>query len=211
MDVQDALQWCDQVITEVDLELYQWTTDLDMMSFIGQEIPLRLWTNDDPPVVMELSNFKNTLPANKPVRVMHHVNGEWTQVGSAEIDPATGMLLGTLTQEVPELTRGVVGGFSVHSEEGPLAHFHINRDGDWKQNVPIHPEFDPEKHWAVPANVWREAANFPPFEGLNKPLTVHGLDKIIAEIEEAPKKFITNMSVEDTHLEHHPFFDKEKD
>lgn len=191
MDVEAALKWCDEVITEVDLELYQWTTDLDMMSFIGQEIPLRLWTHDDPPIVMELTNFTNTLPANKPVRVMHHVDGEWTQVGTAEIDPKTGMLLGTLTQEVPELTEHIVGGFSIHDEEGPFAHFHINRDGDWKQNYPIHP----------------------PFESLNKPLTVRGLEEIITKAEaqaQRHNRFITNMSVEDTHLEKHPFFDKEQ-
>lgn len=187
MDVEAALKWCDEVITEVDLELYQWTTDLDMMSFIGQEIPLRLWTHDDPPIVMELTNFTNTLPANKPVRVMHHVDGEWTQVGTAEIDPKSGMLLGTLTQEVPELTEHIVGGFSIHDEEGPFAHFHINRDGDWKQMLPLHP----------------------PFEGINRPVSRVKLDEIRRKVSNGDMTINAGrkeLGLPVNSIENHPFF-----
>lgn len=155
MDVQTALEWCNQVITEVDLELYQWQTDLDMMSFAGHEIPLQLWTNDDPPLVLTITNLASALESKpKQVRVMHRKNGEWGQVGTAEIDPTTGRFFATLTEAVPELWTNTPMSLAEtdffermppdmeHLNKStrwmkPLAHFEVDADGSWKQNTPF--------------------------------------------------------------------------
>lgn len=76
--------------------------------------------------------------------------------------------------------------------QGPVAHFSMSREGVVQQ--------------------WRSI--YPPFEGLNKPLTVRGLEEIVSKADaqvQRKNRFITNKSVTDTHLEHHPFFDKKED
>jgi hypothetical protein len=151
MNAQEILAQIDHAMTEVDLVLWQWQTDLDMMSFIGQEIPLKLWTNDDPPVVVTLANMENTL--KKPVRVMHHVNGEWTQVGTAEVTSDGRILANIDTDAVPELKPPKMS-FSIAE---PLAHFEVGSDGKWKQNFPID-DFDPAFLYSKPQ------MKYPPFE-----------------------------------------------
>lgn len=152
MNPQEILVEIDHMMTEIDLLFYEWQTGLDMMSFAGQDVPLKLWTNDEPPIVVTLSNMENTL--KNPVRVMHYKDGEWGQVGTAVLDPADGTIKATITESVPELKYGVIGDFSIgHDGEWkvepaeriyPLAHFKVDRDGRIKQLVKnldrVHPQ-----------------------------------------------------------------------
>jgi len=178
-NVQEILAQIDHIMTEVDLELYEWQTAADMMSFIGQEIPLQLWTNDDPPIVVTLTNMENTLMSSrKPVRVMHFKDGEWGQVGTAELDVMTGVVHMSIDEDVPELRDGVLGAMS------------LGHQGEWKP---------------LPS---RRAIPNPPFEGLNKPLTIAGLDKIIKDVEEKERR--RQNLWPDRELDNHPFFNKEK-
>lgn len=178
MDVQETLTLIDHILTEIDLELYQWQEAADMMSFIGYNASFELWTNDNPPVKITSAITTEALvaAAGKELRVMNYLNGEATQVGTAVIGP-DGIIAAKITEDIPELRDGMFNAFSI-SSTGAM------------KPLPAHP----------------------PFEGLNKPLTIRGLEKIIREIDEKVEKprFITNMSVSDT-LEHHPFFDKEND
>jgi hypothetical protein len=198
MDAQETLTQIDHIMTEVDLELYEWQEAVDMMSFIGYNASFELWTNDDPPVKITGAITTEALvaAAGKELRVMNYLNGEPTQVGTAVIG-SDGTIVAKLTEDVPEL-------------QGPVAHFSMSKEGVVHQWQPVNP----------------------PFEGLNKPLTIRGLDKIIAEAEAKIEKprFITNMSVADGidwdldnniplkdnpawnvgEFEKHPFFDKEQ-
>ncbi len=47
MNTDEALRWCDEVITEIDIQLMEWTTEVDRMSFIGQNVPLEWHANGE--------------------------------------------------------------------------------------------------------------------------------------------------------------------
>lgn len=170
MNAQEILAQIDHAITEIDLVLHQWQEDLDMMSFIGSNAQFEMWTNDDPPQIIAKDALDKSV--GKEVRVMHHVNGEWTQIGTATIE-AGGKIRATITEDVPELRAGMTNGVS------------IDQDGEMKPlpAIPMHP----------------------PFEGLNKPLTIRGLHEAIARAEaRADNRFRLLKSGSD--LENHPFF-----
>ena len=46
MDEKEILARCEAVITEVDIEIMEWHHQIDLMAFIGQEVPLVLYTGD---------------------------------------------------------------------------------------------------------------------------------------------------------------------
>ena len=47
MDEKEILARCEAVITEVDIEIMNWQHEVDLMSFIGQEVPLVLYTDGE--------------------------------------------------------------------------------------------------------------------------------------------------------------------
>lgn len=183
MNARDTLALVDHILFAVDQELKQWWEALDMMSFIGQDVPMKLWTNDDPPITVTLANMKNTLLPEKPVRVMHFKDGEWGQVGTAVLDPNTGVVKATVTEDIPELRMGANDAYHIeprgnleptHPErwakhitfkqkdiqtDTPLAHFTMHLDGSVTDNYTgekIVQAYDPNEN--VPK------VN-PPFEG----------------------------------------------
>lgn len=148
MNVQETLAQIDHIMTEVDLELYQWQTDLDFMSFIGVNATVELWTNDDPPRVVTKDVLSQA--AGKELRVMHFIEGEGrVQVGIATVNE-NGILVASIDRDIPELRTSM--------------NFSLGSDMTIKP-APV-----------LPKN--------PPFEGLNKPLTIRGLHETIAENEE---------------------------
>lgn len=201
MDVQAALEWCDQIITEVDIDLMEWNQALDRVSLAGIYVPIELWTNDDPP--RQVTSSVLSQAAGKELRVMHHVNGEWTKIGTAKVD-GDGRITAEITANVPEL-KPYYGSVSIRE---PLAHFEIGPDGKWKQNYPL--------------------AGFDPMS-LCKPLTIRGLEEAIAKEEDRLQrrnrwldaissekpltKFVRTQSSADTEpdIENHPFFNQKED
>lgn len=47
MDEKEILAYCEAVITEVDIEIMEWQHQVDLMSFIGQDVPLVLYTGGE--------------------------------------------------------------------------------------------------------------------------------------------------------------------
>jgi hypothetical protein len=43
-EIEAVLHALETIMTEVDLELWQWQADIDMLVFAGQSVPLVLWT-----------------------------------------------------------------------------------------------------------------------------------------------------------------------
>lgn len=162
MNAQETLAQIDHIMTEVDLEIYQWQDDLDMMSFIGIEVivPMMLWTNDDPPLVVTLSNMEDTLINDRRgVRVMHHKDGEWGQIGTAEVDVYTGIIHMDITEDVPMLRDGVIGaaGFAL-TNHGPLRA---------RPQMRAQTDQDDTIEWDIDNNIpLKDNPNWnPPFEG----------------------------------------------
>lgn len=47
MDEKEILARCEAIITDVDIEIMEWHHQIDLMSFIGQEVPLVLYTGTE--------------------------------------------------------------------------------------------------------------------------------------------------------------------
>lgn len=195
MNAQEILTQIDHAFTEIDLVLHEWTEAVDMMSFIGQDVPLKLWTNDTPPVVLELTDFPNLLACqDQDVRVMHFRDGEWTRVGSARVNRMSGRLIATIEDgEVADMLRGPSGANPYSFAEKPLAHFSLDEVGDWKQLFPLNP----------------------PFEGANKPLTEFSIysDKDWDIDNNVPLKDSPTWwnGIPEETLENHPFFNTKEE
>lgn len=176
MNAQETLAQIDHIMTEVDLVVYEWQEAVDMMSFIGSNAQFAMWTDEIPPRVVTAKNI-GLLPLQgiHEVRVMHFTEDGWAKVGTAKIG-VDGNFIATIDREVPGLT-DIKTDFSV-SDEGALFSLPAKKGVDWDidNNIPLKDN---------PA--WN-----PPFEGLNKPLTIRGLEKIIDEIDDK--------------IERHPFF-----
>lgn len=212
MNAQETLAQIDHIMTEVDLELYQWQTDLDFMSFIGVNATVELWTNDDPPRVVTKDVLSQA--AGKELRVMHFIEGEGrVQVGTATVNE-NGILVATIDRDIPELR--------------------TSRNFSLGSDMSIRPVPAVEKY----PSPFDNHIHYP---GSNEPLTIRGLHEAIAKNEEhlseraaARREWLnkTHTKVHDaarridlglykTHsqkvvdklreddLENHPFFDKE--
>lgn len=209
MNAQETLAQIDHMMTEIDLALYQWQTDLDMMSFIGQDYPLRLWTNDDPPMIMTLAEAPNLLKNDyREVRVMQRQDGVWTKVGTAQLNPMSGRLIANIEDE--EVVKKIQGPIPAMSFGDRSTYFNVDEDGEFRRLLPLNP----------------------PFEGLNKPLTIRGLEEAIAKEEkqrEGRQSWLDDLSkkvndkinrdfiyteqnlwpADDEELNNHPFFIKD--
>jgi hypothetical protein len=118
-DLRNVVTALEHIITEMDIDLQAWQGHLDMVSLAGVGISkFELWTNDDPPKKVTPANVEETLIDKKPVRVMHRINGQWDQIGTAEIDPRTGALSASITKPIPEITVGILKDFTINSLGG---------------------------------------------------------------------------------------------
>lgn len=148
----------EHTMTEVDLALWQWQDDIDMLVFAGMEVSLVLYHEGEEIEVqgrlhhdgeaLKMSGsvslglaFFNDVPRDpevvvketkKVVRVMTKRNGEWVQVGGAEVDPKTGKLHATLTEDVPEL-RDIQGLVKFSKVVDPDGYEITNREAVRKQ------------------------------------------------------------------------------
>jgi hypothetical protein len=104
VNVQETLAQIDHIMTEVDLELYEWQTAMDMMSFIGSNAQFAMWTDEIPPRVVTSKNI-GLLPLQgiHDVRVMHFTKDGWTKVGSARINE-DGNFVAKIDRDIPGLT-----------------------------------------------------------------------------------------------------------
>lgn len=108
MKSKDVLALCEYILTEMDIDLMEWQSHLDMMSLAGVGLPpLELWTDDDPPVIVTTENAEEH--AGKEIRVMAFTDGEWGKIGDAQVDHS-GKIRVLLNKKAPvsvyeELTR----------------------------------------------------------------------------------------------------------
>lgn len=114
MNAQEILAQIDHAITEIDLLLHEWQEGLDMMSFLGVNATFELWTNDIPPRLVTKDVLAQA--AGKELRVMHHVDGAWTKVGTATVD-VNGLLTARIEKDVPELRKGLRNAYSIRETE----------------------------------------------------------------------------------------------
>lgn len=137
MNAQETLAQIDHIMTEVDLELYEWQTATDMMSFIGSNAQFAMWTDEVPPRIVTSKNI-SLLPLQgiKDVRVMHFTKDGWTKVGTAKINE-DGNFIAKIDRDIPGLT-------DINTD------FSIDGVGNMKPVL-------------LPA--FPKAAGFPPFEG----------------------------------------------
>jgi len=171
MNVQETLAQIDHIMTEVDLELYEWQTATDMMSFLGTNATFAMWTNEVPPRVVTSKNI-TLLPFQgiEEVRVMHFTEEGWSKVGTARID-GYGNFEARLDHDIPGLTdTGLACSIDESGKMFPLPAF--------------------PKH--------------PPFEGLNKPLTIRDLHEAIAKLEAEQPRIAGEYGIKGMRWGQHP-------
>jgi hypothetical protein len=74
MNQQEILAEIDHTMTEIDLLLWEWQTAADMMSFFGQDVPLKIYVDERP-----VEEAKVTVE-KEPVLHMRF-EGQWKPVG----------------------------------------------------------------------------------------------------------------------------------
>jgi hypothetical protein len=136
---QQILAKIDQVMTEVDAELWTWQTDIDMMSFIGQDIPIRVYTPEPvedvvltaqrvPALKMKIEG--NWVPIDPPAKaeemvtrlpLVKHIGHDRIVIGIAEVNEKSGVLKATVQEAYAELL-GVydAGSYSIKDEDPPV-------------------------------------------------------------------------------------------
>lgn len=109
--MQRIMNEIDHAMTEIDLTLWNWQTDLDMMSFIGQEISMKLYKAEDydPVEIMTV----------RRVPLVKHVAGERIVIGAADVDLNSGVVQAVIGDQYAEIV-GIPGSFSIMDEDPPL-------------------------------------------------------------------------------------------
>lgn len=146
MNVQETLTQIDHIMTEVDLVLWQWQTDLDMMSFLGVNATFELWTTDIPPRLVTKDVLAQA--AGKELRVMKYHYGNRVQIGTAVID-GNGALAhftmdkdGNVKQNVPKVNPPFEGANKPVTGIR-LNDFHVE-DGWVERKIYMKHTFDPD-------------------------------------------------------------------
>lgn len=194
MNEKEILARCEAVITEVDIQLMEWRDKIDLTLFAGQDVPLVLYTNDER---LEIGTAR-----------LHHDDGALKMTGeiTAELaffnDQPGAYSLGFDIQtpgvdEIdPEPYQRKLKAIAYIPRSIPnheyvaKAHFTMEADGTVWDN------YTGEK---IALSRAERLANHPPFEGLNKPLTIHGLEEAIYKEEQRREK-------RQSYLDDHPFF-----
>jgi hypothetical protein len=118
MDQQQILADIEHVMTEIDLVLWTWQTDLDMMSFIGQEVPMRTY---EPPADWVAEQVDLQV---KRVPLVRYTDGNRVVIGVAEVNENSGVMKAHVNREHAELL-SIPGdnAYSISDEgEPPLDH-----------------------------------------------------------------------------------------
>lgn len=212
MDAAAALEWCDQVITEVDIELMEWRYDIDRMALAGVEVPL-----------------------------VYYADGERYEIGTARLKHEDGALMmdAKIESEFQEQLDILFpkGAYSLSYDPGPPPRVtarpvepknieHLISDAKYG---PPPLEIEEEENMTKPNINFRPAieewkqrlSTFSIPEIDSKPLTIRGLKEAIAKEEERRQNLhdaVRNMSPLEFHhfyidqqLKNHPFFNnKEK-
>lgn len=113
----ELLAEIDHAMMQISIDMMEWQGHLDMAALAGVGMPVELWTDDDPPKKITASDVPKIVKA-KPVRVMHRMNGEWSQVGTGVID-SEGVFSAELTEDIPEMAMNTLRHFSVRNELPP--------------------------------------------------------------------------------------------
>lgn len=132
MDQQQILANIDHAMTEIDLALWNWQTDLDMMSFIGQDIPVRILTPTD---VLDVTYTRHPLPAMqgkieiveaaaKPEKItrvplVKYVGRDRIVIGIADVDQSNGVMRAEVYDWDKELL-SIPTAFSISDEDPPV-------------------------------------------------------------------------------------------
>lgn len=127
---QRILDAIEHELTEIDLALWNWQTDLDMMSFIGQDIPVRVFEPEATDVQMTFSRVHAKvdgewapIPAAEPVvtrvPLVKYVDGERIVIGIADVDENNGVVKAEIHDDHTELL-AVPSAFSIRDEDPPL-------------------------------------------------------------------------------------------
>lgn len=138
MDQLKILAEIDHALTEVDLILWTWQTDLDMMSFIGQDIPIRVYEAEPKDVDMTFKrvptlNIKTDgewveiPPPAEPEKIITRVplvkyeDGKRVVIGIADVDEANGVMKAEVFEDHAEIL-AIPGGhsFSIMDEDPPV-------------------------------------------------------------------------------------------
>lgn len=93
-EMYTTLKAADMLMTEVDLTLWTWQTDLDMMSFIGQDIPMRTY---EP----EATTAVNMTVHRVPLAVYKETKR--VIIGVAELDGSSGVVRAEVDEKYGEI------------------------------------------------------------------------------------------------------------
>lgn len=158
-DVLKIVLACDKIMTEVDLALWQWQADVDMLVFAGIDVSLVLHKDGDPIGVgearlihddgaltmtcekikkpsegfiqawrvMELKKTRNVLGVGfdrqETVPLVMYKGGVRIVIGSADFTVMrNGNIMASceVTEDIPELTEGVIGDSSIDYNNHPF-------------------------------------------------------------------------------------------
>lgn len=111
MDTKQVLADIDHAMTEIDLALYEWQTATDMMSFIGQDIPMYVY--ETAPAQMERLTVKR-------VPLVRYESGERIVIGVADVDQASGVIKAEVHAEHAEILAIPGGSYSIADEDPPV-------------------------------------------------------------------------------------------
>lgn len=101
MNVQDALEWCEQILTETDIDLMEWQAALDRVSLAGVGVPsLELWSG-----IKQVTSETVAEYADRDLSIfMTRVNYR-RKIGTGRVDLQTREVEVSLPERVLELGR----------------------------------------------------------------------------------------------------------
>lgn len=110
MDAMQQLAEIDHAMTEIDLGLYEWQTAMDMMSFIGQDIPMRVYEAE--PAQMERMVVKR-------VPLIRHEEGERVVIGTVDLDEGLDVIRAEVNADQAEILSLPGAAYSIADEDPP--------------------------------------------------------------------------------------------
>lgn len=94
MDAMKVLAEIDHAMTEIDLALYDWQTAADMMSFIGQDIPMRVY---------EVESAQLERLTVKRIPLAKYENHERVIIGIADVNEKSGVIRAEVQEDQAEI------------------------------------------------------------------------------------------------------------
>lgn len=102
----------EQAMTEIDLLLWEWQTAMDMMSFIGQDIPMVVYKSEDydPVEIMTV----------KRVPLVKYEGSERIIIGMADVDLDSGVVKAEVNEEHAGILAIPGSAYSIVDEDPPV-------------------------------------------------------------------------------------------